>query len=153
VSDVPPGVPVPDSANGTFGFVVEQTLAASASDIYQAWTERIDSWFAAPGAAAMTAEVGAPFWFETEFDGTRHPHYGRFTRLDPDRLIEMTWVTGRAGTDGAETLVTVELQTATDSTQVRLTHGGFYDGASAQQHLDAWPRVLEHLDEVLSRPS
>jgi hypothetical protein len=64
-------------------------------------------------------------------------------------LIEQTWVTGRIGTDGAETVVRVELESLEVGTNLRPAHSGFYDEASARRHRDSWPQILEHLDVTL----
>jgi uncharacterized protein YndB with AHSA1/START domain len=83
----------------------------------------------------------------------RHAHYGRFLRLEPDRLVQLTWVTGEGGTEGAETVVTVALIPGPgDRTHLSLKHEGFPNAAARDGHLGAWPMILEHLDEVLSRP-
>lgn len=117
--------------------------------LYAAWTTGVDRWFAAPGHIRMTAEVGAPFWFETEFNGEYHPHYGRFLELEPSRVVSMTWVTGRGGTEGAETVVTARFTAQGAGTLVEIEHRGFTDDRSAAGHAEAWPRVLEHLESTL----
>ncbi|MER7467997.1 SRPBCC domain-containing protein [Streptomyces sp. NPDC097981] len=147
---------VPDLADRPHRLTVERAMLALEHTLYAAWTEEFDRWFAAPGSVVMTAEPGAPFFFETESaqergaPATRHPHYGRFLRLVPDRLVELTWVTGRDGTAGAETVVTVELSPHPIGTRLRLTHAGFYDEAARDNHETAWQAILARQDEVLT---
>ena len=101
----------------------------------------------------MEAVPDKPYWFNVVQEGERYAHYGRYLRVESGRLIEQTWVTGRNGTDGAETVVRVELTPSEAGTELRLTHGGFYDEASSRRHRDSWPQILEHLDATLRASS
>jgi uncharacterized protein YndB with AHSA1/START domain len=135
----------PDLSQRPFSLKAERIMNLAAARIYSAWTEQFDTWFAAPGSVLMIAVVNTPFFFETQFENRRHPHYGRFLRLEENKLVEITWVT--AGTKGVETVVTVSLEESKRGTKVQLSHAGFPDEESRKRHSDAWPLVLEQLEQ------
>ena len=134
-----------------FCLSVERTMSFPTNVLYRAWTEQFDLWFAEPGSVLMKGEVNTVFYFETAYDGKRHPHYGRFLRLVPDQLVELTWLTGADGTKGAKTVVTVELKKVESGTVLRLNHAGFPDEESKDRHEQAWPLVLAQLEDRLMR--
>jgi len=131
----------PEPAERLHAFTVERVMTASPEAIYRAWTERFDTWFASPGAIRMRPHVGEPYWFEVLHNGDHVPHYGRFIDLEPGRFIEQTWVTGANGTDGAETVVRVELVgTGSGTRRARrlLPRGG---SATARRFVASDPRA------------
>lgn len=140
----------PDLSSRPYRLALERKMNANAEVLYRAWTEDFDRWFAAPGTLSMQPEVGAIFFFETHFEGQRHPHYGRFLQLVSNQTVQMTWVTGEPGTRGAETVVTIELEPLESGTRLTLTHAGFPDEELRDGHEKAWPLGLEHLDKCMA---
>ena len=134
----------PDLSSRPYSLTVERVMETSLDVLYDAWTNRFGDWFAAPGSVIMKAEVNSVFFFETHFEDKRHPHYGRFLKLEHNQLVEITWFTSGSKT---ETVVTVEFsKNNTGAAIITLTHAGFPDELSRDQHEQAWPMVLEQLD-------
>ncbi|MHA4740178.1 SRPBCC family protein [Dyadobacter sp. MSC1_007] len=143
----------PDLAARPLGLKIEKVLNLPPEKLYQAWTTQLDLWFASPGSFLGKPESNTPFYFETSYQGIRHPHYGRFLALEEPQRVEMAWVTGEGGTLGAETVLTIELSRLENGTFLSLTHAGFPNEATRNNHQDAWPTVLEQLEERMSRPA
>lgn len=141
---------IPDLSSRPNSMTLEHQMKADAGSIYDAWTRDFDLWFAEPGELIMSPDVNRPFFFYNRHDWGRHAHYGRFIALEKDRLVEMTWLTGKGGTFGAETVIRIVLVPQDGGTLLRMTHSGFEDAAAAKAHQDNWPLALEELDRNLT---
>lgn len=147
-------IPRPDLSARPLEVTCEAAIPAAPADVYAAWTERFDSWFAQAGTLSLVAEPGRPYFFYNRDEWGRHPHYGRILDLEQDRLVELTWMTGNGtaeGTEGAETILRIELAPEGAGTRVRLTHSGFVSERSRVGHEENWPLALEELGEVLGK--
>ena len=146
-------VPRPDLSMRPLQVTCEHTVHAEPSEVFAAWTEGFDTWFAQAGTLSMVPEPGRPYFFYNRNEWGRHPHYGRFLEVAENELVEMTWMTGNGtpeGTEGAETILRIELVPKGGATEVRLTHSGFVSEKSCDGHRENWPLALEILEDALS---
>ncbi len=146
-------IPRPDLSARPLQVTCEHTVHAGPEEVYAAWTTRFDAWFAEPGTLVLVPEPGRPYFFYNRNDWGRHPHYGRILEVRENRLVEMTWMTGNGtaeGTEGAETVLRVELVPRGEATDVRLTHAGFVSEKSREGHGENWPLALEILNEAIA---
>ncbi|NNC48598.1 MAG: SRPBCC domain-containing protein [Sphingomonas sp.] len=146
-------IPRPDHHKRPLACSCERVVSTSPELLFEAWTIGFDRWFAQPGTLAMQAEPGRPFFFYNREEWGRHPHYGRFLALDEARLIEMTWLTGDGsdvGTQGAETILKISLESVAEGTLVNLHHSGFVSEASRDAHAENWPLALDELANALA---
>jgi uncharacterized protein YndB with AHSA1/START domain len=138
----------PDLSARPLQMATERSMTASPAALFRAWTEGFDRWLAEPGSLLVTPQVNGLYFFQTAHGGLRVPYYGRFLRLEPDRLVELTWVS--LGTRGFETVVTIELTPHGTGTTLRLTQSGFPDAELRDAHDAAWPTFLAQLDERMT---
>src|SRR5438105_2788056 len=77
---------MPKTATATVTVTVTRQLKASPDRVYRAWTDPADvkRWFK-PTRLIMNEQVDGLWHSEVEWEGTRWPHYGRFTRLERPR--------------------------------------------------------------------
>ena len=146
-------VPRPDLSERPLQATCEYTVQARPAEVFAAWTTRFDAWFAQAGTLELVPEPGRPWFFYNRDEWGRHPHYGRILDVRADELVEMTWMTGNGtevGTEGAETVLRVELVDRGESTEVRLTHSGFVNERSRDGHAENWPLALEELEAALA---
>jgi uncharacterized protein YndB with AHSA1/START domain len=125
--------------------LIERTLSADPAKVWKAWTDpkRRAAWFGHTTAASVKLgghwnmdEEASPGWIEG---------------LEPGTLLSFSW--RLYGAPLHPTLVTVELAPQGESTQLKLTHGGWGRGgawdAEREGHAAGWGAQLDRLEESL----
>jgi hypothetical protein len=69
--------------------------------------------------------VDGLFYSLVKHQGSLHPHYGRFIRIERPNRFEHTWMS--EGTRGAESVVNITLEPRGDNTEFTIRHSGLPD--------------------------
>jgi uncharacterized protein YndB with AHSA1/START domain len=141
----------PDLSGRPHDAEVTHDMRAGPEKVYESFTTGWEDWFALPGSLIANPIPQGQLFFVMEHEGERHPHYGRFITLKPDRRVELTWLTGKSGTQGAETVLSIEITRRDHGCRVTLSHRGFYDQDQAHIHGKSWEQILPNLDTRLTR--
>ena len=135
----------------TMEFTVRHSVSAAPEVLFETWLNA-DSprgpWVG-DGARRLDPVVGGLFfwsdknWTDGQNGGGDWPHYGRFLRIEPCRVVEFTWVS--EFTHGLDSVVTVTFAKVQGGTEVTLRHAGLPDDQVGRDHQDAWRRILAHV--------
>jgi len=135
---------------GAFRTDVARTYEAKPERVFDAWTNQasVKAWLASGEKAIVDARVDGLFYIAMPWKERLFAHYGRYLRLEKPRLIEFTWVS--EGTEGKESIVTIELVARGAATELRLSHIGLPTEESAASHKGGWSEFLDGLVERLN---
>ncbi len=127
---------------------VSRLIRATPESVFRAWLdpERMQRWFGTT-RQIVNPKVDGLFYLAMEHQGRTWPHYGRYLRLEKPRLIEFTWMS--EGTEGRETVVTIELVARDGGTQLTLNHVGVPDTELGRGHQDGWTAIIAELAKAL----
>jgi uncharacterized protein YndB with AHSA1/START domain len=127
---------------------VSRLIRAAPEDVFRAWTdpERMQRWFGTK-KQIVNPKVDGLFDLAMEHQGRIWPHYGRYLRLEKPRVIEFTWMS--EGTEGRETVVTIELVARDGGTQLTLNHAGVPDTELGRGHQQGWTAIVAEIAKAL----
>ena len=120
---------------------VSRLIRAAPEDVFRAWTdpERMQRWFGTT-KQIVNPKVDGLYYLAMEHQGRTWPHYGRYLRLEKPRVIEFTWMS--EGTQGRESVVTIELVARDGGTQLTLNHAGVPDTELGRGHQQGWTEIV-----------
>lgn len=134
---------------------------ASRERVWRAFTERdeVAAWFGPEGFGCeihhWDARPGGR-WAATMIapDGKRYPVSASVREVRPPERLVYTWVWGAQHGDEVieerETLVTVELRSVGDMTELTLLHSNLRSAESAESHAGGWGSSMNKLDSLLT---
>lgn len=135
-------------AMGEFSLSIPRSYDAPPEKIFKAWTDpaSVKAWLADGKDIVIDPREGGLFYLEMPWKERIYPHYGRYLRVEAPRVLEFTWVS--EGTQGKESVVTIEPVARGMRTELTLKHEGLPSEASAVDHKGGW---IDFLDRLVNR--
>jgi uncharacterized protein YndB with AHSA1/START domain len=130
---------------------VKRVVGASATDIFDAWTDpaAMAQWMTPAGTATAEVDlrVGGRFRLVMADEHLRIEHTGEYRVIQPPELLVFTWRSEFTGMQN--TLVTVRLiARGSNETEIEVTHELATDG-EASSHAGGWSQLLGRLQAYL----
>jgi uncharacterized protein YndB with AHSA1/START domain len=144
---------------GDVTLVISKTFNASPEEVFRMWTDPIEvaKWY---GPEGFTNEIhsfdlreGGEYSLTMKGpDGNGHLLKGTFTTIDAPKKLVFTWQWASgdmAASDGAPTVVTVDIKPMGDTTEMTMTHAGFVDEQTKENHNKGWSSSFVKLEKLL----
>jgi uncharacterized protein YndB with AHSA1/START domain len=145
------------AADGDITLELERTVPASREAVWKALTEpdELARWwgpagFTTPGIEIDLRPGGAYRFAMRPPEGEPFHLSGEFTEVEPPSRLTYTFVWEPPNPDDRETLATISLGEAGDSTKVTLVQGSFATHERLALHRDGWTESLEKLAALFS---
>jgi len=138
---------------------IERALPASRSLVFAAHTEprQLAEWWGPKGFVAPSVDVdlrvGGSYRIAMQPpDGVLFHLSGKFLVIEPPSRLVYTFRWNEPDPDDRETVVTISLEDADDSTVLTVDQGHFATEARRSLHRQGWTESLDRLQDLLSRP-
>jgi uncharacterized protein YndB with AHSA1/START domain len=137
---------------------IRRRVRARAEQIFDLWTkpDLMVRWMSPfPGAvdckASCDLRPGGAFRLVMSSEGSSKEVSGTYVEVDRPRKLVFTWIGPL--TNNVNTLVTLELNTRGDETDLVLTHERLPTLTIVEGHTKGWEIILDHLANVVSKGS
>jgi uncharacterized protein YndB with AHSA1/START domain len=129
---------------------VSRTIPAPAEKVFDMWMNPKGPggpWYGV-SRLIFNPTVDGLFYSLVQHQGSDHPHYGRFIRIERPYHIEHTWMS--KGTKGEESVVRITLEPRGEDTEMTIHHSGLPDDELGHKHKDGWSWILDMLAQGLA---
>lgn len=146
-----------EATRSTHSTRVTRTLRATPEEVFAAWTEpdQLCQWSCPEGATIddvqVDLRVGGAYRIRMRGpEGESYTAFGLYREIDPPNRLVYTWDWEEAAHQVGETLVSVDLQPAEESsTDVTVTHSAFPTVEAADGHTVGWTSCCDRLERLL----
>jgi uncharacterized protein YndB with AHSA1/START domain len=128
-------------------------IAARASTVFDAMTtpEGIACWWGPDPGPVLLAEtdlrVGGRYRVRFRMlDGSEHESSGEYLEVKRPERLAMSW-RWQGSEDPGESLVTFDLRTIAEGTELTLTHSRLHDEDTRRSHEEGWSGALDKLEQ------
>ena len=135
---------------------LRRRVRATAEDIFELWTkpDLMARWMSPfPGAvdckASCDFRLGGSYSLVMSSEESRREVTGTYLQIDPPRKLVFTWMGPL--TNHVNTLVTLELNSRGDETDLVLTHERLPTPEMHVGHTRGWGHILDHLADAVSK--
>ncbi|HKP30009.1 MAG TPA: SRPBCC domain-containing protein [Gemmatimonadales bacterium] len=132
---------------------IKRVLSAPIDRVFAAWTDpqslRQFITPGNPGHADVECDVRVGGKFRIAMhgkDGKVFQHNGEYLEVLPPKRLKFTWIS--AATNQRPTVVTIDLKSLGDRTEVTLVHDGLDSVKNVEGHTKGWTEILQQLEAI-----
>jgi uncharacterized protein YndB with AHSA1/START domain len=141
--------------NTSFSLDITKKFDTKPNNVFKAWTDpqKLKQWFQAnenwtTPVAEMDAREGGKFRLGMQAPDKDMPYVatGIFKEVKVPEKLVFSW--SWEGQEGSDTLVSVEFNEKTGSTEMHFRHENFNDAKVKDEHIQGWNECFQQLEKL-----